>query len=46
MKQSGEPVDVFETKFVGGSEVFDFICKLGAIIEVQEDFDAAKDKEV
>ena len=41
-----EPVkDVFDTQFVGEDEVFDFICKLGVLIEVQEDFDAAKECE-
>ena len=46
-KQSGEPVkDVFDAQFLGEDEVFHFICKLGVIIEVQEDFDAAKDKVV
>ena len=38
--------DGFTTQFVGEGEVFDFICELGATIEVQEDFDAAKDKAV
>ena len=38
--------DVFDAQFVGEDEVFDFNCELDAIIEVQEDFDAAKDKVV
>ena len=32
--------------FVGEDKVFDFICELDAIIEVQEYFDAAGDKVV
>ena len=36
----------FDAQFVGEDEVFDFICKLGVVIEVQEDFDASKDKVV
>ena len=31
---------------MGGSKVFDFVCEPGVVIEVQEDFDAAKDKVV
>ena len=35
VKQWGEPVkDAFDAQFVGEDEVFDFICKLGVIIEV------------
>ena len=33
-------------QFVGECEVFDFICELGATIEVQEGIDIAKDKAV
>ena len=33
----------FGVQFVG-EDVLDFICELDAIIEVQEDFDAAGDK--
>ena len=36
--------DVFDAQFVGEGKVFAFICVFGAIIEVHEDFDAAKDK--
>ena len=31
----------FGVQFVGEDDVLDFICELDAIIEVQEDFDAA-----
>ena len=42
-----EPVkDALDAQIVREDEVFDFICKLSVIIEVQEDFDAAKDKVV
>ena len=30
----------------GEGEAFDFLCELGAIAELQENFDAAKDKAV
>ena len=34
---------MFDAQFAGEDEVFDFICRLGVIIEIQEDFDAAND---
>ncbi len=34
----------FSVQFVGEGDVLDFICELDAIIEVQEDFDAAGEK--
>ena len=44
--RGGAVKDVFDAQFVEEDELFDFICMLGVIPVVQEDFDSTKSKVV